>query len=326
MKAFANFLKATPLAMLALSVGLAVAAFPACAQMPMPTAQTAQPQQTTDSAPPQDTQAQIMALRQQVVKLQAALLKRNAMKAGSSKGDTGAAKPAMEAEGMGEDSGEMSGATAGEGKAPMGAMKNGGGEMGAMPAGGAMQGKKAEPTGGKGCCGMSMGKPMAKPAAAAGDKMSGMSPGGMPAKVDSPMPGSKMMDGPHLLHVGAKDFYLDHAQHIGLSEGQKTKLEKIKSTYANDKAASEKQIGVAQGELWQLTSADQPNTAAIDMKVKEIATTQANEQLMFIHSVSEASNVLTPEQRAQVVMPVSSAKGMKTPMAKQPKTAPMKME
>lgn len=62
------------------------------------------------------------------------------------------------------------------------------------------------------------------------------------------------------------------------------------------------------------------------MKVQQIATLNANEQIVFIHSVAASSAVLTPDQRAQVVMPMSQGKGMKTPMAKKPMTAPMKME
>ncbi len=140
------------------------------------------------------------------------------------------------------------------------------------------------------------------------------------------MSGTKMTEAPHLLHVGAKDFYLDHAQHIGLSADQKTNLEKVKSASTDDKAASQKQISVAQGELWQLTSADQTNTPAIDMKFKEIATMQANEQLMFIHSVSEASNVLTPEQRMQVVQPMGSVGKKGSKMVNPAMNTPMKMQ
>ncbi len=310
MKSFRNHpnSSAKPLAMFALSAGLAMTPLYVKAQMAMPASQS---QPTTESATPtQDTQAQITALRQQVIKLQDALKQSKSMKSGSSQGATGSEKPA----------------------AGMDRMADGNGEMGAMPAGGgAMKDQNPSAMEAKACCGMSMGKPMAKSGGQPQDgKMGGMSQG-MPGQAGSPMAGAKMTETPHLLHIGAKDFYLDHAQHLGLTAEQKQNLEKVKMAATSDKAASQKQIAVAQGELWQLTSADQPNTNAIDAKVKEIATMQADEQVMFIHSVAEASNMLTPQQTMQAVQPMASTgkssmgkKGSK--MAKPAMNQPMKME
>jgi Spy/CpxP family protein refolding chaperone len=99
-------------------------------------------------------------------------------------------------------------------------------------------------------------------------------------------------------------------------------LMKFKSDAIQQKADSQKKIDGAEQELWLLTSADLPNTADIDNKVQEIAKLRADQQMAFIHAVSAASDVLTPEQRTKAVKTMSSANGAKPPMAKQP----MKME
>ena len=285
------------------------------AQMAMPSSQPAQAQAQPDAAAQsQDTQTQINQLKQQVAQLQAALKQSKASKPASTKGSMGATKPAM---GMEDDSSEMGGMPSGGAKSPMTPMKDDAGEMGAMaPPGGAMKDGSAAPMPAPGCCGMSMGKPMPKSGGMADDKMSGMSGGGMPSKGSSTMP--KTVEAPHLLHVGAKDFFLDHAQHIGLTHDQRTSLMKFKSDAVQQKAASQKKIGLAEQELWQLTSADQPNTADIDKKVQEVAKLRADQQMAFIHAVSAASDVLTPEQRTEAVKTMSSANGAKSPMAKQP--------
>jgi hypothetical protein len=328
MKAIPTYLKsaATPLAMLLLAAGAAMTPSHAAAQMPMPAAPATQTQQKTDAAPTQDTQAQITALQQQVVKLQAALKQSHAGKTGSAKGTMSGAKPAM---GMGDDSSEMGGMSPDAGKAPMAPMEGEMDQMDAMPPGAAgMKGKAMKPMG---CCGMSMGKPMAGASGMADDKMSGMSGGGMaPMKgkgmAAKPMAGASGQEAPHLLHVGAKDFFLDHQQHINMTSDQKMQLEKLKSDAFQQKMSSQTKIDQSEQDLWELTSADQPNSAAIDSKVQEVAKFRADEQMGFIHSVSMASDVLTPDQRAQVVMPMSPANNMKSPMAKKPMTAPMKMQ
>ena len=321
MKSVTDLFKTTPLAMLALSAGLAMTPPPADAQMTMPATQSTS--QKADAAPSQDTQAQITALQQQVVKLQAALKQSQTGKAATANGSMGAAKPAM---GMGDDAGEMGGMAPGAAKPPMG---EGMDKMDAMPpSSGGMNAKAMKPTG---CCGMSMGKPMPASGAMPDDKMGGMSGGGAaPMKgngmAGKPMAGTTSMESPHLLHVGAKDFFLDHQQHINMTADQKMQLEKIKSDSAKQKMSSQAKIDQSEQDLWQLTSADQPNGAAIESKVQETAKLRADEQMAFIRSVSMASDVLTPDQRAEVLMPMSPAKGMKAPMAKKPMNAPMKMQ
>ena len=313
------------IATLAFYFAFALGSTRAVAQMPMSSSQPAQSQAQPDAAAQsQDTQEQITQLKEQVAKLQAALQQKKAKKTSSGKGSMSAADPAM---GMEGESGEMGGMSAGSGKsaAPMNDDMD---EDDAMaPAAGAMKSGDAKPMAGSGCCGMSMGsmgKPMAKAPGMGDDKMGGMSAGKMPSKGSKAMSGMKTAEAPHLLHVGAKDFYLDHAQQIGLTPEQKADLEKIKAGAVQQKVASQKQIDVAEQELWQLTSADQPDSAQIDSKVQEIAKSKADQQVTFIHAVSSASDVLTTEQRAKVVklMPSTEAKSG----GQKPMSSPMKMQ
>lgn len=281
------------------------------AQMAMPSSQPTQAQPVA-AAQAQDMQAQITQLKQQVAQLQAALQQNKTKKPASPKGSMGAAKPAM---GMEDDSGEMGGMSSGAAKTPMAPMKDDGGEMSAMaPPGGAMKSGDAKPMGGSGCCGMSMGKPMPKAGGMADDKMTGM-----PSKSAKAMSGATT-EVPHLLHVGANDFFLDHAQHLGLTSEQKSGLENIKSNAMRQKVASQKMIDLEQQELWQLTSADQPNSAQIDRKVQEIAKLNGDQQIAFIHSVTEAAGLLNDEQKAAAVKSMSPGTKMKpsAPMKKMP--------
>ncbi len=302
------------IAAIALYSAFALNSTHATAQMPSPSSQPTQSQAQPDAAAQTtDMQDQITQLKQQVAQLQAALQQSKAKKPSSSKSAMSAGKPAMEME---DESTEMGGMPSGAEKPPMGPMK---GKMGGMAA---MQGGSAAPMEAPGCCGMSMGKPM-------GSKAGGMSMDKMPMKsgsIASKMPSAASGEPPHLLHIGAKDFFLDHAQHIGLTPEQKTSLEKIKSDAMQQKAASQKQIDAAEQELWQLTSAVQPDATAIDKKVQEIATMRGDQQMAFIHEVAAASDALTPDQRTEVVKATPSTNGAKSPMPKPPMNGPMKMQ
>ena len=292
----------------------------ALGQMPMP---TTQPSSTDQATANQDMQAQIMQLQQQVVKLQSALKQSKGRKEASQPDPMISGKPAM---GMGDDAGEMGGMSSGAAKPPMKDKMGGMGGMDKMSAqAGPMKGDSAAPMAPKGCCGRSMGMPMPK-GGMADDKMSNMPDGAATRMKSKPMAEPKMAEAPHLLHIGAKDFFLDHQQHLGITPDQKALLETIKRDASNQKATSEGQIDRAEQQLWQLTSADQPNGIDIDSKVQEVAQLRAAEQVAFIHSVSAASNVLTPEQRVQAVKPMMPSKGSMSKMPKAPATAPMKMQ
>ncbi len=75
----------------------------------------------------------------------------------------------------------------------------------------------------------------------------------------------------------------------------------IKMNAERNKMASQMRIDRQQQDLWQLTSASQPNLPEIDQKVVEISKLKMEQQMSFIHSVSDATNVLTPQQREAIM-------------------------
>ena len=127
--------------------------------------------------------------------------------------------------------------------------------------------------------------------------MGGMTAGGgmMNRAPQSSLPG--FPGASHLYHIGATGFFLDHAQHIGLSTGQQVSLNKIKEQTLLSKSATDRQIEQAEQELAILTSSDQPDLKKIENKIREIAKLGADERIAFIKAVGEAAKLLTDDQR-----------------------------
>ncbi len=74
-------------------------------------------------------------------------------------------------------------------------------------------------------------------------------------------------------------------------------LNNLKEQALTAMSHSEQQIEQAEQELANLTSADQPDAAKIDKKVREIEKLRSDERLAFIRSVGNAANLLTDDQR-----------------------------
>ncbi|MBR1135274.1 periplasmic heavy metal sensor [Bradyrhizobium denitrificans] len=117
----------------------------------------------------------------------------------------------------------------------------------------------------------------------------------------------------HLYHVGASGFFVDYAVKIGLTVEQSTLLNGIKQRSLIDQSAAKRKAEEAEQALWMLTAADQPDTAAIEAKVREIEKIKSDARLVFIRAVGEAANVLTAEQRKMVLgmMPMPGSASMK---------------
>lgn len=251
-------------------------------------AQQPGPDQSPDQQ--QSLQQQITELKSQVASLQAAL-KSKSKAAPSQKGMP--AKSKMSSGMEDDDSMEMGSMPSSSGmKSPSSApMKD---DMDDSMGGGAKASMgKDKPMASSGCCGMgSMGKPMKSDSSSnmSAPAMSGMKNGSMSAMAGS--------SAPSLLHLGSKDFFLDHASHLGLSNEQKGSLQKIKQAAVEQKSSSQSQIDSAESELWKLTSANSPDTAAIDKRVDEIAMLRAHQQADYIHSVASAVKLLTAGQQA----------------------------
>ena len=146
--------------------------------------------------------------------------------------------------------------------------------------------------------------------------MMGMDPMGsdpsaaMPSSASPGSPGAS-----RLYHCGATGFFLDHQQYIMLTTEQQVALNKIKDQALLAKSAAERNIEKAEQELWTLTAADQPDSAKIEAKVREIEKLRANERLTFMGAVGEAAKLLTADQR-------KSLTGFLPPAPAMPMTAP----
>jgi hypothetical protein len=101
----------------------------------------------------------------------------------------------------------------------------------------------------------------------------------------------------HLYHVGSSGFFLNHAQHISLSSEQTARLNGIKENAMLAKSTADRAISQAEQEVWVLTSADQPDAAKIEEKVRAIEKLRADQRIAFIHHVGDAAAVLDDQQR-----------------------------
>lgn len=136
-------------------------------------------------------------------------------------------------------------------------------------------------------------------------------PPGMSNTPQSALPGFPGIS--HLYHIGATGFFLDHAQHINLTADQQTALGRIKEQALAAKTHSDQQIEQAERDLGELTSADQPDAAKIEGKVREIEKLRGDERLGFIKAVGEAAKLLTDEQRKVLVGAMSPSNPMASP-------------
>ena len=170
------------------------------------------------------------------------------------------------------------------GKSGMGMMSKG--KM--MGMGGMMSAKK-----------MGMGM-MGRNPATSNSSMSSMS---MPSALPG-FPGAS-----HLYHIGETGFFLDHPEHIELTDQQQQRLNQIKEAALLTDASAERKIDEAEQELWMLTADGEPNIEKIESKAKEIAQLSVEKRISFIRSVGEAAEVLKDEQRKTLVgMGISETK------------------
>ncbi len=124
------------------------------------------------------------------------------------------------------------------------------------------------------------------------DSMAGMD---MPSALPG-FPGAS-----HVYHIGQTGFFLDHPEHITLTDEQQKKLNSLKESSLLATSTAEREIAEAEQELWKLTAADEPDIKKIEAKAREIAQLQVKNRIAFIRSVGEAANVLTKEQRQALV-------------------------
>lgn len=284
---------------------------------------------------------QIAALRAEVAKLQAALAQGHTAQlpaaAGGGMGIEMGAKGKMQKPMGGGQMQPMQGQPA-PAAGGMAGMSSGAGQ----PAGGGMAGMSGG-SGGGGMGMMDMDKMMGgMGGGGSGGGMGGMSGGGggmgmdgmmkMMGMGDMPMGGAgspAAMNMPsalpgfpgasHIYHIGATGFFLDHPQHITLTLEQQTALSQKKEQALLQQAEFQRKTEQAEQELWVLTAAEQPDAAAIEKKVQDIAKLQGDQRVAFIRAAGEAAKVLTDEQRKQLTGMLPPAP---TPMAPATPAAP----
>ena len=181
-----------------------------------------------------------------------------------------------------------------DGMKMMKGMSSGGMGMDSMGKGG-MKMMKGMSSGGMGMDDMDMG----------GMKMMGMMKGkgmmgGMPsATAQSSLPG--FPGASHIYHIGAASFFLDHDEHIQLTQEQRAAINKIKQQSELAQNTASRKVEEAEQQLWELTASDTPDAKKIEQKVREIEKLRANRRLDFIRSVGNAAEVLTEDQRKALV-------------------------
>ena len=105
----------------------------------------------------------------------------------------------------------------------------------------------------------------------------------------------------HLYHVGTTGFFLDYSAALKLTTNQQAALNAIKEKSIASQASAQRQIDQAEQELWILTSSDQPDSMALETKVREIEVLKGEQRLAFIRAVGEAARMLTDDQRAALL-------------------------
>ena len=100
-----------------------------------------------------------------------------------------------------------------------------------------------------------------------------------------------------LMHIGAKGFFLDRPQTFTPRADQAKTLSEIKERSAMEMMAADKKLQEAEQQLWKLTASERPDLSGIEAKVREVEKLRADQRIAFIRSVSEAANLLTPEQK-----------------------------
>ncbi len=118
-------------------------------------------------------------------------------------------------------------------------------------------------------------------------------------QVSSALPG--FAGASHIYHIGATSFFLDHSEHITLTQEQQLKLNKIKEKTLLEQATFERSIAQAEQELWVLTGSDKPDATKIEAKIRDIEKQSGEKRIAFIRAVGEAAKVLTDEQRKALV-------------------------
>jgi len=168
-----------------------------------------------------------------------------------------------------------------------------------MMSGMGMSDKKKMGMSGMGMSGMGMSGMGMSGMGMSGMAMMGKVKGTDKMQVPSALPG--FAGASHIYHIGATSFFLDHSEHITLTQEQQLKLNQIKEKTLLEQATFERTIAQAEQELWVLTGSDKPDAAKIEAKIRDIEKQSGEKRIAFVRAVGEAAQVLTGEQRKALV-------------------------
>ena len=163
----------------------------------------------------------------------------------------------------------------------------------------AMMSEKKKMMSGMGMSGMGMSGKKKMGMGMSGMAMMGKVKGTDKMQVASALPG--FAGASHIYHIGATSFFLDHSEHITLTQEQQLKLNQIKEKTLLEQATFERTIAQAEQELWVLTGSDKPDATKIEAKIRDIEKQSDDKRIAFIRAVGEAAKALTDEQRKALV-------------------------
>lgn len=89
-------------------------------------------------------------------------------------------------------------------------------------------------------------------------------------------------------------------ERLNLSDDQKNQIEKLRTDFQKQQIAQRAKVQTAAVELRQLLRAENPDKAAIEKKIQEVAQLRAQLQTARVNHMLNVRKVLTPEQQKMV--------------------------
>lgn len=89
-------------------------------------------------------------------------------------------------------------------------------------------------------------------------------------------------------------------ERLNLSDEQKNQIEKLRTDFQKQQIGQRAKVQTAAVELRQLLRAENPDKAAIEKKINEMAQLRAQLQISRVHQMLNVRKVLTPEQQKMV--------------------------
>ena len=129
---------------------------------------------------------------------------------------------------------------------------------------------------------------------------------GVPPTLPSPSKPIHQGAAPHLFHLGASGFFLDHPE-IALTVEQRSKLSAIRETAGLGYATAQRKIDQAEQELWSITSAEHPSASRVEAKLTEIARLSTRQRMDYILAIGQAVAQLTDAQHGMLASPPTGA-------------------